>query len=170
MSPTVSCYNARVPQMTPETPSALTVLWLSLGTLAIIGVVSRNCRRVDGYIMLGADDPPFNEKMHRGLMIHFGTTATLQGWPKTARVLYTVRGKTYSRWSRSALLKDISVALGVCLAAVCPPVLMLTFRRRWLRPIAGRCSRCNYDLRATPDRCPECGAIPTQLRDVRMHP
>lgn len=54
-----------------------------------------------------------------------------------------------------------------------PLVLLLTgalpavwSRRWWLyrtrarRRAAGQCLACGYDLRESPDRCPECGALP----------
>jgi hypothetical protein len=50
----------------------------------------------------------------------------------------------------------------LALSAAVPPLVALKRirkRRRLSRP--GLCAVCGYDLRASPERCPECGAIPS---------
>jgi len=52
-----------------------------------------------------------------------------------------------------------------CLAIYVP--VLLFFDRRFVQRAVlrtrrhfGLCPQCGYDLRATPERCPECGFVP----------
>jgi hypothetical protein len=59
---------------------------------------------------------------------------------------------------RYALLAVPYWLLALVAAAVPLARLVASVRSR-ARRIRGRCSICGYDLCATPDRCPECGAV-----------
>ena len=70
----------------------------------------------------------------------------------------------FARWSTSpdTVRREVIVPCWtVALPASIPSMIWLMRRRRnsirRRRQDRGLCSRCGYDLRATPGRCPECG-------------
>jgi hypothetical protein len=54
------------------------------------------------------------------------------------------------------------------LTAILPAIAAMQFLKR--RALGqGLCAHCGYDLRATPDRCPECGSMPTKSKSTQPH-
>jgi hypothetical protein len=58
------------------------------------------------------------------------------------------------------LTKGVAVGVPLWLCSLLSGYYGVHFLRRAREPLAGHCTVCGYDLRATPDRCPECGTIP----------
>jgi hypothetical protein len=60
---------------------------------------------------------------------------------------------------------SVPLWLVVVLTAIAPARrLKRRYGRLDRRRARGFCPRCGYDLRATPDRCPECGAVAIGLK------
>jgi hypothetical protein len=69
-------------------------------------------------------------------------------------------GFHYLSDSRGFRLIGVPLWFPSCVCLVALSISVRAWRRR--RDAAGACPTCGYDLRATPDRCPECGTIPTR--------
>ena len=64
-----------------------------------------------------------------------------------------------ARWEQAHV--QIPYWLPALLTAILPANWLIRRSRRRRLAMVGRCRGCGYDLRATPDQCPECGAMPT---------
>jgi hypothetical protein len=69
-----------------------------------------------------------------------------------------IPGARCERYGAQSWVVEIRYVWPLVIFGVAPAVWVWRFWRRRRRREAGCCRVCGYDLRATPDRCPECGS------------
>jgi uncharacterized membrane protein len=81
-------------------------------------------------------------------------------WGESRFVIGPITGYSLTGYSLGTA-NVLILPLGFVAAATSvSPLIWLAMRWKRRGSVAGLCPSCGYDLRATPDRCPECGLFP----------
>jgi hypothetical protein len=140
--------------------ASFTVLSLIL-CLATVGLWVRSFSYFDGWIYISERRIRIEVNSERGAVTVtvWGTRAIKtdgDGWEHRPR--RAASGIGTFRALLDAPHARISLWLPALLFALAPTYWLLgPRRRRAKRSKLGLCPTCGYDLRASPDRCPECG-------------
>lgn len=102
----------------------------------------------------GTPYPLIFQSMNRTWLERIGIRWDQQQWP-------FVNGIAVSRGLTTLVNFPLWLAT---LSFAFPPLFYAAARGRCHRKSPNICSHCGYDLRATPDRCPECGMAPITAR------
>jgi len=97
------------------------------------------------------------------------TTTSCNRWGFGAYILKTVGHPPAGYWrigGRRLWIIWVPYWFPVLLSAIAPVSWLVGHLRRRRRTHAAHCIHCGYDLRATPDRCPECGQMSAKTEAV----
>jgi hypothetical protein len=131
-----------------------------------------------GWVIDSVPDSWYAPYIGKGKSIHLDTYFTeaprVSDGPVTDKQLLGFRYVSTNHWLPLAQLQmgyptAISKAFFIphwamlAIFAIMPGIALLQFARSRNRHKIGHCRKCGYDLRATPEKCPECGATSAAL-------
>ncbi len=111
--------------------------------------------------------PSFHDPRSTG-PFHFDN-ATVNGFRHLGfEARHIVAQSTGVQYDQTGIVIPIPVIAILTAFAPMRMILRLRHRRSRMRIAKGLCGACGYDLRASSNRCPECGTLTTEAPDV--HP
>ena len=157
------------------------LLWLAAAVMCVrsyfVGDLwlwyDRDCAECANWVRSGAGRFHYawsDNRMFTGINMkagHYTDQPPEKGMYSNARAgqpHFAIPGARYDRYGAQSWLIEIHYLWPLLLLGIAPPIWLLRRRARRRRREAGRCRACGYDLRATPDRCPECGTAPRPNR------